>query len=392
MRYSKLLLRSIAAVALAMTVGAMAASRASAKSEVIRTPNRGLQPQVLIDSKNGLHLLYYLGKEGEGDLFYVRREPGKTAFSKPLRVNSQPGTAVAIGTIRGGQMALGKDNRVHVMWNGSLKAMPKGPSNGTPLLYARLKDDGKGFEAQRNLMKQTHMLDGGGTVAADGDGNVYVAWHGLQVGSATGEDNRKVWVAVSSDDGKTFARERQANSDLTGTCGCCGMRGFADSKGAVHLLYRSAGEKVNRDMYLLSSTDKGKTFEGTMVQRWKIAECTMSLAAFAEGEGGVRAAWETEGKVYFGTFEPGAAKISEPTAMPAGRAQKYPALAVGPKGETVLAWAEGAGWNKGGALVWQVFDSTGKPTDERSRVDGGVPVWSLPAVAVDSDGKIIIVH
>jgi hypothetical protein len=391
MRYSRQVVRL--AVALSVSLAVAGVCGAAEKAEVIRAPDRGIQPQVLIDSRNVLHMLYYLGKEGEGDLFYVRREPGKSGFSRPVRVNSQPGSAVAIGTIRGGQMALGKNHRVHVMWNGSLKAMPKGPNNSTPLLYARLKDDGKSFEPQRNLMRQTFGLDGGGAVAADRDGNVYVAWHGLQVGSANGEENRKVWVAVSSDEGKTFARERQANADLTGTCGCCGMRGFVDSKGALHLLYRSAGEKVNRDMHLLTSTDHGKTFESKLLQRWKKNECVMSLAAFAEGEGGVRAAWETEGQVYFATIEPGTAKVSEPIGMPgAGRAQKYPAVAVGPKGETVLAWAEGAGWNKGGALVWQAFDSTGKPAGERGRVDGGIPVWGLPAVAVDSNGKIVVVH
>ena len=390
MHASPCLLRT--AILLALGTVLFTSDRACADAEVIRTPNRGIQPQAVMDSKNVLHLLYYLGKEGEGDLFYVRREAGKKEFSRPIRVNSQPGSAVAIGTIRGGHMALGKNNRVHVMWNGSLKATPKGPSDGTPVLYTRLKDDGKSFEPQRNLMKQSFMLDGGGSVAADKEGNVYVAWHGLQVGSPNGEGNRKVWVAVSSDDGETFARERQASADLTGTCGCCGMRGFVDSKGALHLLYRSAGEKVNRDMYLLTSTDQAKTFESSLLQRWKVAECTMSLAAFAEGKGGVRAAWETEGKVHFARFEPGAAKVSEPIAMREGGKQKYPALAVGPKGETVVAWAEGAGWNKGGALVWQVFDSNGKPTTERGRVDGGVPVWSLPAVAVGSDGKIIVVH
>jgi hypothetical protein len=369
------------------------AGRGFAASEVIRTPNRGIQPQVVVDAKNGIHLLYYLGKEGEGDLFYACREPGKRTFSRPLRVNSQAGTAVAIGTIRGGQLALGKNNRVHVIWNGSLRAAPKGPNTSPPLLYTRLRDDGTGFEPQRNLMKQTFGLDGGGTVAADRAGNVYVAWHGLQVGSANGEANRKVWVAVSSDDGKTFGRERQANSDLTGTCGCCGMRGFVDSKRAFHILYRSASEKVHRDMYLLSSTDQGKTFQGKLLQRWRKSECVMSLAAFAEGTGGVRAAWETEGKVYFATIEPGTGTAREPIAMPGGRGtQKYPALAVGPKGETVVAWAEGAGWNKGGSLVWQAFDPTGKPTRAGGRVEGGIPVWSLPAVAVHADGTILVVH
>src|SRR5204862_1073604 len=124
-----------------------------------------------------------------GDLFYQRREAGKGDWSAPLRINSQPSTATAVGTIRGGQLALGKGARVHVVWFGAGKARPRGPLNpampadspynGTPLLYSRLNDAGTGFEPQRNVMQFTYALDGGPSVAADPRGNVYVAWHGM---------------------------------------------------------------------------------------------------------------------------------------------------------------------------------------------------------------------
>jgi hypothetical protein len=360
--------------------------------EVIRTPNGGLQPQALFDDKNVLHVIYLKGKEGECDLFYVRREPGKKEFSPPLRVNSEPGTAVSIGTIRGGQMALGKNGRLHVVWYGSNKA-EKGPNSSAPMLYTRMADDGKSFEPQRNLMKQTFGLDGGGTVAADTEGNVFVSWHALEVGSASGEENRKVWLASSADDGKTFTKERTVSPELTGACGCCGMRGFADSKGALHLLYRSAGKKVNRDMYLLTSADAGKSFESVSVQAWKIENCPLSSEAFAEGPGGVRAAWETGGEVYFTTLAPGGGKLATPINPPGGgRSRKHPALAVTPDGKIVMAWAEGTGWNKGGSLSWLVFDKDGKPTRETGKVMNGIAVWGAPAVAADGDGNVVILH
>src|SRR4051794_33977196 len=87
------------------------------------------------------------------------------------------------GTIRGGQLALGKAGRAHVVWFGTSKALPRGPLNpamaadspynGTPLLYSRLDDAGTAFEPQRNLMQATFGLDGGPSVAADPLGNVY---------------------------------------------------------------------------------------------------------------------------------------------------------------------------------------------------------------------------
>ena len=51
------------------------------------------------------------------------------------------------------------------------------------------------------------------------------------------------------------------------SCGCCGMKAFADSKGVLHMLHRSATAGVNRDIYLLTSKDKGKTFQSVLVQR-----------------------------------------------------------------------------------------------------------------------------
>ena len=82
---------------------------------------------------------------------------------------------------------------MHVAWNGSGKV--KTPV-GSPMLYARLNDAGTAFEEQRNLMRHTSILDGGGTVATDAAGNVYVAWHASQAGGEPGEGNRRVWVAA----------------------------------------------------------------------------------------------------------------------------------------------------------------------------------------------------
>ena len=42
------------------------------------------------------------------------------------------------------------------------------------MLYTRLNDAGTAFEPQRDLIRMARGLDGGGAVAADGVGNVYV--------------------------------------------------------------------------------------------------------------------------------------------------------------------------------------------------------------------------
>src|SRR5881628_2407477 len=88
--------------------------------KLVRVPNGGIQPQVAVDASGVVHMIYFQGDPGHGDIFYVRSQDGGATFTQPVRVNSQPESAVATGTIRGAQLALGRNRRVHVAWNGSV--------------------------------------------------------------------------------------------------------------------------------------------------------------------------------------------------------------------------------------------------------------------------------
>jgi hypothetical protein len=348
---------------------------------LLRTPHGGIQPQAVVDANGTLHLIYFKGEPRAGDLFYVKRASGQEHFSEPMQVNNVPGSAIAIGTVRGGQIAVGKSGRVHVAWNGS------GQNNG--MLYARMNDAGTAFEEQRNLMRDSAIPDGGCTLAGDTTGNVLVAWHAVKTGEK-GEDHRKMWIARSADDGKTFANETPAWQEPTGCCGCCSTRGFADKNGNMHFLYRSAKGGDKRDIYLLSSA-KGETeFQGKRLHSWKINTCPMSTYAMAEGPQGTVAAWDTEGQIFTTIIKPDSTFTRLQQAPGLGRARKHPSVAVNAQGQTMLAWTEGTGWQRGGALVWQVFDKDGKPTETSGRLEEGIPVWGLPTVVAVQDTFILI--
>jgi hypothetical protein len=260
---------------------------------IVRLPAGGLQPQVAVDAKGTAHVVYFVGEPANGDLVYVTLTGG--TFSKPVRVNSEPGSAIATGTVRGAQIAVGRHGRIHVAWNGSGRATPKAPGSSTPMLYARLDSSRVAFEPQRNIVQAAIGLDGGGAIAADDRGRVFVAWH---AGGPTskGEGDRRVWLAGSTNDGLTFSREVPVSDPSTGACGCCGMDGLIDRTGSLFLLYRTARDVVHRDTYLLSSTD-GLRFSSTKLQEWNIAACPMSTFSLAETSDSVIAAWETDGEV-----------------------------------------------------------------------------------------------
>ncbi|MDQ3013900.1 MAG: glycoside hydrolase [Acidobacteriota bacterium] len=367
---------------------------------LLRAPDHGLQPQAVVDERGALHLIYFAGEPSAGDIFYVRRAPGKAEFSAPLRVNSQPGSAVAIGTMRGAHIAIGKNGRIHISWNGSSKSPMRGPRNSEPMLYARMNDAGTAFEAERNLMQVSHELDGGGSLTSDKAGNVYVAWHGG--GEQKGEDHRRVWLAASTDDGKTFAREVAVDNGETGACGCCGMRAFVDRDGALYLLYRTATAMTERGMFLLTSTDQGRSFRGERLDEWTLTTCPMSSVTMTSTLSGAKqnlAAWENNGQVFFAAVNRTGARsgsdlvnISAPDAASEmiGK-RKHPAIATNARGETILVWAEGTAWKKGGSLAWQVFDREGKLTVHKGAAPD-MPVWGLATVVAESNNSFTIFY
>jgi hypothetical protein len=377
----------IVAVAVLLVVRTSASPADSGRPQVTqqRVPDGGLQPKVAVDDHGTVPLVYFRGEASHGDVFYVRSTDG--TFSRPIQVNSIEGSAIATGSVRGAQIAVGPRSRVHVAWNGSRPVRP----GETPMFYARLNDDGTAFEPQRNVLPDVYNIDGGGAVAADLTGHVYVVAHANAPGDH-GEAQRRVWIARSGDEGRTFERQRAVFDEHTGACGCCGLAAFADRRGTMYVLFRSAFDVVNRNMYLLTSRDRGERFSGREIDTWNVGMCVMSTQAFADGPSGVWTAWETKGQVFMGRIDPATGELSRVTGAPGDdRTRKHPALAVNASGDVLLAWTEGTAWNKGGSTAWQVFDTDGQPRGAAGRADG-VPVWGLVAAYPRPDGGFAVVY
>lgn len=366
--------------------GALAARAANVTVE--RVPNGGIQPQVAVDARGTVHLIYLSGEAAAADVYYVSRASAAKEFSAPIRVNTEAGSAIAAGTVRGAHISVGSSGRVHVAWMGSSRSATKGPGGGHAMFYSRLNDQRSAFEPQRNVAQFAGGLDGGASVAADEKGAVWVAWHGNP--EKSGEENRAIWVASSADEGRTFAREKRLIEEQTGACACCGMRAMA-AGGRLLVLYRGALEQVNRDMYLLASGPGGRDTRAQKLHAWKINACPMSTASLAHSNGSALAAWETEWQVHYAPIDLQTLEVSAPIAAPGAGKRKHPVLARNARGETLLAWTEGMAWKKGGSLAWQVFDRAGKPTAVKGTAPD-VPVWGLAAVYAHADGGFSIIY
>jgi hypothetical protein len=386
MRTLRLLAIAVAA-AVAAGSGTAITLRADPVS-IVRLPAGGIQPQVAVDAKGVVHVLYFKGEPAHGDLYYAQLSE-TNEFSAPIRVNRVAGSAEATGTMRGGHLAIGRDGRIHIAWHGSSLATPRVSAAETPVLYTRSNRARTAFEPERNVVSRHLAGLDGGTVAADAVGHVYVAWHAFEPG-LRGEADRRVWIARSGDEGETFAEEIAASPASTGACGCCSVAAMSDRRGYVYSLYRSATDNTHRDSYLLFSRDHARSFVAARLQEWNIAACPMSSFALSETADGVLAAWEANQQVQWTTIDGGSGRPGRIVEAPGtSKNRKHPVLAGNNHGEVLLAWTEGTGWNHGGGLAWQLFTAAGAASGQEGRL-AGIPVWSMVAVASRPNGQFVL--
>ena len=353
--------------------------------ELVSVPDAGIQPQTAIDGDGTIHLLYFKGEPGGGDLFYTSQKVGEKLFSTPIRVNTESATAIATGSVRGGQLALGR-GWIHVAWNGARPIESDGGKR-TPMWYSRLPRGGTEFEAQRAVGSRTKNLDGGGAVAADPNGRVYVVWHAA--GDAEGEANRRLYVATSADDGARFESEQSVAVD-GGACGCCGIEAMADASGRLQILYRAAGAGIHRDAMWLTVRSKGAS-PAVRLQPWELAACPMTTFAMAAAGDGIVAAWETQQQIYTATLDPARGLVSTVGAMTGAGIRKHPSIAINRAGDRLVAWTEDTAWARGGRAAWELRDRSGATLASAANA-GSVPVWGLVATVARPDGSFVILH
>ncbi|MDH5399104.1 MAG: hypothetical protein OEX02_13215 [Cyclobacteriaceae bacterium] len=371
---------------ISVLIGCNKTERPLSQIGFVTLPEGWIQPQVEYVN-DVVHILYYLGDAGGGDLFYTNYDVEKGNFAKSKRVNHQDSVAIAAGTIRGGQLAVATDGTVHVLWNGSgASAIRVNDSlRHTPLHYSRMLP-GRSFEYERNLIDQAWGLDGGSDITVDEKGRVFVAWHGK--GKQKGENYRRVYMRSSEDGGQDFSKERAVNDEEAGVCGCCGLHINVDNANAPTIIYRSATGGKSRDIRMLSLNPAGGVDDDHVVDKWELDACPMSSINSTVNADALWLTWEKEGKIFYRGKETGL-PIHSPQSQ--GEGAKHSKIVKSDSGYTLVCWTEGTGWNRGGNLAWELTDPDGQVIESGKR-ERAIEVWDFPAVAYAGEGQFLIFH
>ncbi len=357
-----------------------------AETQVVaqKTPFDGKRAKAFTDRQGNVHLTF----NNQGNIFYTVRKPNEDAFSQPIQVNS----IAKSGAIS--ELAVGRDGHVHVVYHGNIfyiREQIKGENRklqGSDIkytFYSRLKPGSDAFEEQRDLSGGVWGFDGGCAIAADGKGHVYIFMGGTKVKGK--ETDRKIFLRRSDDDGETFSEPRPIDLGK-GVCMCCHLKAQSAPNGDLMLAYRVAEDSVNRDSYVLTSKDLGKSFQSQVLDHWELRACPGSAYSFVNlADDQTLVSWRNQDEVYFGVN--GEKAISPPEKK---LKRRVAVLGNNQKGETLLAWVEGENFNKPHHLRWQLYDKEGKTIGKPGFKKHVFKRWGSAAVFARGNGDFVILH
>jgi hypothetical protein len=324
-------------------------------------------------------------KAGNTFVVFVEYRPDKSsdifirtfdAQLKPLvnkvRVNPEPGEAKSwYGDTP--SVTVGPEGQIFVGWNRKAKT-----GRGNDLMVSASRDGGLSFEPPVKVNDDVEPASHGmHSLAIGKDGRLLVAWlderNITTVGHVSGgshemaEPNSEVYIASSTDGGKSFSANQKVASEV---CPCCRTAIAIAPDGDVYLSWRQVLKGELRHMAVASSTDAGATFSEPSIvsdDQWELYACPVSGAALlAEANKKLKVMWYTAGRA-------GQAGVYSAESTDGGKTFSNRTLVSGDG-------ISGTPWIGDGAQIFAVADgkvlirASGQP--DRT-IEGEVPVVAL---------------
>jgi hypothetical protein len=238
----------------------------------------GQMPAAVVDKSQIIHLVYGMGDS----IFYTQSQNKGGSFSKPALVAFLP--HVFTMATRGPQVAVSKNSVIVTACT----------STGDIFSY-RMDEDGKWSRGLKINDADTTAKEGLTALSAD-ENKAFAVWLDLR-----GNARNKIFGAASGDGGRTWSANKlvYASPDSS-VCECCKPSVLINGNN-VYVMFRN-WLNGNRDVYLAQSTDSGKTFAapgklGT--GSWKLDGCPMDGGSLVlNSDHSVHTVWRRESNIF----------------------------------------------------------------------------------------------
>src|SRR5215213_8501487 len=279
----------------------------------------------------------------QADVMLARFNHKAEMQGSAVRVNGQPGAATAW---RGDQpsIAVSPNGAVYVLWTAQVEA---GEKHGTDMYLSASTDRGQSFASEVKVNDDKALgAHGMHSLAVAKDGRIYAGWldernvHAPTPSTkAEGhhvESNRDLYVAYSTDVGRTFSANRKVASDA---CPCCKTALTVSADGTLYAGWRQVLPGSFRHIAVASSTDGGTKFSAPVIvsdDHWMLQGCPVSGPSLSvdSASGNLKVVWFAAGEgdapgIYLAESKDKGRSFSPRQLLSQETVHGTPALAVG---------------------------------------------------------------
>ena len=359
----------------------------------ISTPGVDAAEPVTAPASDGTFYVAWVNHDAkQADVMIARFSSDGAMQGSPVRVNRQQGVATAW---RGDQpsLSVAADGSVYVVWTARVNS---GDKHGTDLYMSVSNDRGQSFASEVKINDdKVPGPHGMHALAVAKDGRIYVSWlderHVHKPKPSTKADghhmesNRDLFIAYSTDGGRTFSPNRKVAAEA---CPCCKTALAVSSDGTLYAGWRQVLPGSFRHIAVASSTDGGATFSSPQIvsdDKWVLQGCPVSGPSLSvDPNGSLKVLWYAAGE----SNAPGL-YVSESTDKGRTFAPRHLLAQETVKGTPALA----AGENRAIAL-WQAAEVVETKATELGKAGAALSVAAnaeLPAGVV-SNGKLFVAY
>jgi hypothetical protein len=330
--------------------------------------------------------------KNQADVMIGRYDSQGKMRGAPVRVNPQAGVATAW---RGDppSVAVAEHGSVYVVWTARVEADGK---KGTDLYLSVSNDMGQTFAAPVKINDdKVPGAHGMHSLSIAGDGRIYVSWldeRNVHVPKpstkAEGhhmESNRELFIAHSTDGGRTFSKNRKIASEA---CPCCKTALAVAADGTLYVGWRHVLPGNYRHIAVTSSSDAGATFAKPVIDsddKWVLQGCPVSGPSLAVNAAGVlKVLWYAAGEanepgLYFAESRDKGLSFSQGQLLAKETVRGTPVLAASNNADVAI-WETSAG-----AAAETKLRKVGEDAQSLSLGSNA----ELPAAAFSNDGLFV---